>query len=210
MKTIAFFGQKGGGSKSTMTVHEAVQAALDSMKVLVCDMDELQQSAVSWAARRQSETPTVLGVPSSALAQVLRKARADGFDLAILDSPPHASPAAMDIARAADLIIIPVKPSPFEMERAEASAKMARAAGKTPHFLLTRCDRRQKAQNDEAAGLLAKLGEVIPVRISQLAAYEHAISGGLSVAEFKNKSNAPAEVRALWEWIKEQLWPSQH
>jgi chromosome partitioning protein len=206
MKIIAFFGQKGGGSKSTMTVHTAVQASLDSKTVLVADMDDLQRSSSDWSNRRKSDTPPVLPVPATALQKVIAKGSSNGLDLLVIDSPPHAAPEVAVIARAADLIIIPVKPSPFETSRAEASATMARAAGKTPYFLLTRCDKRQKLLNDEAAELLSSFGEVIPIRISQLAAYEHAITAGLSVSEFKTKSNAPAEVKALWDWIKEALW----
>ena len=70
MKTIAFFGQKGGGGKSTNTVHTAVQAELDGERVVVLDADP-QGSACTWAEQRPAATPVTIPVHTSTLTSAL-------------------------------------------------------------------------------------------------------------------------------------------
>ena len=204
-KVIAFFGQKGGGGKSTDTVHIAVEAERNGVRSIVFDCDP-QKSACSWGAARQAESPAVVPVPAHLLPQAIARAGESGIDLVVIDSPPHTSPEASEVARNAELIIIPVRPSAFEVDRVPASAGMATAAGKTPHILLSRVDRRQKATIAAATEQLTQYGEIIPVSLGQLSAYEHAIFTGQSVSEINEKSTASQEIAALWAWIKGELW----
>ena len=49
MKTLGVIAQKGGTGKTTLSVHLAVQATLDGMRVLLLDMDPQARSIVSTA-----------------------------------------------------------------------------------------------------------------------------------------------------------------
>lgn len=204
-KVVTFFGQKGGGGKSTDTVHTAVEAERNGVRSIIFDCDP-QKSACSWGAVRSAETPSVVPVPTHALFQAIARAAESGIELVVIDSPPHTSPEASEIAKHADLIIIPVRPSPFEVDRVPTSAAMARAAGKIPHILLSRVDRRQKTTIAGATEELAKHGAIIPVSLGQLSAFEHAIFTGQSVSEINAKSTASREIAALWAWIEKKLW----
>jgi chromosome partitioning protein len=205
MKTIAFFGQKGGGTKSTTAIHASCRAQDDGERVILLDADP-QKSASSWARQRVSETPVVTAVHASELQLAIHTAHNKGFSLAVIDSPPHLAHESSQIAQAADMIIIPVRPSAaLEIARVQASAKMARAAGKAPYFLLTRVHARRRDQAHKTAADLAGLGAVIPCWIGDRLPFEDAISLGLSVNEYKPRDKAALEMTALWAWVKEEL-----
>ena len=52
--------------------------------------------------------PGVIAIPSSRLSKVLQDIKKSGADVVILDTAPHSEGTALDAARAADLILIPV------------------------------------------------------------------------------------------------------
>lgn len=204
MKVIAFFGQKGGGGKSTDTVHAATEAERAGERPIIIDLDP-QGSTSSWGDKRKQETPFVLYSPVSLLQRALDKAEGDGFTIAVLDCPGYKGAESAAVARAADMIIIPVRPSAFDVALADASAKMARAGGKEPYFLLNGCHSRRPDQANAVAEYLSKLGRVAPVQIGNRVDFEDAIASGRAVSEFKPKGKAAHEIKQLWLWIKEEL-----
>ena len=46
---------------------------------------------------------------------MLQAAKSDGIELVIIDTAPHAAPEAAAIARAADLVLVPVRPTAFDL-----------------------------------------------------------------------------------------------
>lgn len=138
MKTIAFLSQKGGSGKTTLAVHVAVAAQEDGERVVIVDTD-LQKSAAVWSEARASQTPLVAPVATAQLDNVIEAARHDAMTLCIIDTAPHAAPDAARVARAADLVLIPCRPTAFDLAAAGSAVDILRAAETPAAFILSAC-----------------------------------------------------------------------
>ena len=112
MRIITFVTQKGGTGKSTLATSLAVAAMQAGEKVLAVDLDE-QGTLAGWAEIRKGVAPAVARLPkheSARLPELLKKA-ADSYTLAILDTPGTDSPATHNAMSAADLCLVPLRPT---------------------------------------------------------------------------------------------------
>jgi len=114
MKTVAIVSQKGGSGKTTVAVHLAVCAELAGKSAAIIDLDP-QASALEWRSRREAETPEVVTATPGQLAALLKSAEENGADLTIIDTAPHSDRVAIAAADRADLIMIPCRPSAFDV-----------------------------------------------------------------------------------------------
>lgn len=206
MKIIAFMGQKGGTGKTTLAVHTAVAAGQDGHKVVLVDTDP-QESATFWGDNRKDETPIVATATPNQLPDVLDAARAEGVTLVVIDSAPHSSPNASEVAKAADFIIIPTRASAFDLAAAESTVKIVKAVNKPFCFVLNALDQKV-AESGEALDFLQNQygGSVAPYRVGNRIAFARSIATGQGVTEFDaSEGKARGEIKLLWQWIKEQL-----
>lgn len=204
MKTIAFLSQKGGGGKTTLAVHCAVAAIGKGSRVAVIDTDP-QGTATRWGQSRDSDSPAVAKATAQQLDDVLAAARHDDMTYCIIDSAPHATPSASRVASAADLIIIPVRPTAFDLAAVPATVAIVQAANRPAVFVLSACPTRSP-ETAEAADVLVSYGfPVAPVIIHERRAFSRAVATGRAVTEFEPAGKAAAEIDALWKWIKGEL-----
>lgn len=206
MKIIAFMGQKGGTGKTTLAVHTAVAAGQDGHKVVLVDTDP-QESATFWGDNRKDETPIVATATPNQLPDVLDAARAEGVTLVVIDSAPHSSPNASEVAKAADFIVIPTRASAFDLAAAESTVKIVKAVNKPFGFVLNALDQKV-AESGEALDFLQNQygGSVAPYRVGNRIAFARSIATGQGVTEFDaSEGKARGEIKLLWQWIKEQL-----
>lgn len=201
MKSIAVMSQKGGSGKSTISVHLATLSVADGARTIILDRNDPQYSSARWAENRAEETPIVIKTPPSQLLQALDAANTQRFDFVFIDGPPHSSPDSAAIARAADIILIPVRPTAFDLAAVGEMVDIVAAAGKQPRFVLSACPARAPEVADSRQAL-ADFGEVAPVEIGERIAFSRAISTGQSVTEFDPRGKAAEEMRRLWDWIK--------
>ena len=89
MQTIAIILEKGGVSKTTLSINLGVAAALKNKVVAIIDLDP-QSSSSEWGDLRSAETPAIIATPASRLNNVIDTALEEGFDLLILDTAPRA------------------------------------------------------------------------------------------------------------------------
>lgn len=104
---VSFVGQKGGVGKSTLARAFAAIAARGKLKVKLADLDINQQTSVRWARTRAARGN---GYPVEAEAYTAFDdvlANVHGFDLIIVDTPGHASPVTLEIARSSQVVILP-------------------------------------------------------------------------------------------------------
>ncbi|MBY4639753.1 AAA family ATPase [Gluconacetobacter entanii] len=204
MRTVAFLSQKGGSGKTTMAVHTAVAAQADGETVSILDSDP-QKSATGWGRARGEDDPRVEPVSALGLADALKKREASGVTLSIVDTAPHAAPEAARIAGLVDFIIIPVRPTAFDLAAAGRAAAIAKAAGKPAAFVLSAAPSRVP-EVEEARQALGHFGlPVAPVTIADRIAYSRAVSSGSAVSEMEPRGKAASETKALWKWIKGNL-----
>ena len=204
MKTLAFLSQKGGSGKTTLAVHTAVAAQEKRERVVIVDTD-MQQSATTWKKTRADQTPALVTVSPILLPDVMKAARHDAMTLCIIDTAPHAAPDAARVVAFADLVVIPCRPTAFDLAAAGAAVQIVRAANVSAVFLLSACPFRAP-EIAETRAVLADFGlPVAPIEITDRRAFARAVATGRAVTEFDAEGKAAQEIRSLWQWTKEQM-----
>ncbi len=138
-KVITVAQQKGGAGKTTLAAHLAVAFTAQNKAVAVVDIDP-QQSLTQWYRLREARAGNAgAGLLVSQIqgwrlkAEVEKLARS--HDLVIVDSPPHAETEATIAVRCADLVVVPVQPSPMDVWATLPTLEMA-AAEKVPALVV--------------------------------------------------------------------------
>ncbi len=204
MKTIALMSQKGGAGKTTLAVHLAVAAGEAGERVVVIDTDP-QRSATVWSSSRDAEAPIVATASVGDVDRVLAAARGDGMTLAVIDTAPHAAPDAARIARTSGLIIIPCRPTAFDLAAVEASVRIVQAAKATAVLVLSACPPRAPEVAEARDALAIYELPVAPTDITERRAFSRAVATGRAVTEFEVDGKAAAEIRALWAWLQKEM-----
>lgn len=204
MKTLAFLSQKGGSGKTTLAVHTAVAALEAGERVAVVDTD-IQRSATTWSEARSAQTPIVATAAAADLSAVMEAARHDAMTLCIIDTAPHAAPDATRIAQAVDLVVIPCRPTAFDLAAAGSAVEIVKAARARAVFVLSACPFRSPEIAETRAVLEGYGLPVAPPEITDRRAFARAVATGRAVTEFESDGKAAQEIRNLWNWIKEQL-----
>lgn len=204
MKTLAVISQKGGSGKTTLTVHLAVCAAIKRLKTMMLDMDE-QQSAFEWNQSRAVDRR--LGAAKCQVGQLagyLALGRERGIDLSLIDTAPHSNADATVAAHVADFILIPCRPSTFDLRAITNSVQIARLS-KKPFSVILNAAPRGKLAEETRALLTGMKVPVMELVIHQYAAYTHAVIDGSSVHEYEPAGKAATEIDKLYSYVAHQL-----
>ena len=113
---IAFVSQKGGVSKSTLSRALGTTYAAAGWNVKIADLDINQSTSFTWLQRRlkSDASPEVAVETFGTVASALKVA--DTYDLMIFDGAPHATKATAEVARLADLVVLPTALSVDDLE----------------------------------------------------------------------------------------------
>lgn len=196
MQVIALISQKGGVGKSTLAVHLATEANAQGQRVLLLDLDP-QGSAMEWANRRGDNPPDVSGANPASISKEIERARGDGYNLIVIDTAPHADHAALQAARAADLVAIPCRPSTFDIAAIAATLDLCKLANKQAVVVLNAAPIRSRVTREAEEAIVEKGGTVSPVVIHQRVAYQHCMITGQTAAEFEPGGAAAEEITRL-------------
>lgn len=110
---IAILNQKGGAGKTTISTNLARALQFDDKRVLLVDSDP-QGSARDWHAAGNGDLLTVVGLDRPTLDKDI-KAIANGYDWILIDGAPHLADMAVAAIKCADIVLIPVQPSPYDI-----------------------------------------------------------------------------------------------
>ena len=118
-KVLTVAQQKGGAGKTTLAAHLAVAFTAARKKVAVVDIDP-QQSLTMWyrlREERMGDAGAGLLVNQIKGWRVRNEVQrlAEDHDVVIIDSPPHMETEARVAVRSADLVLVPVQPSPMDV-----------------------------------------------------------------------------------------------
>jgi chromosome partitioning protein len=195
MKTIAVVSQKGGVGKSTLAVHLAALAA-KTQKVILMDLDP-QGSAMEWGSRRGDRPPDIMPAHPASLGREIERASNDGYSLAIIDTAPHADHAALQAARAADLIVVPCRPATFDLAAISATLDLCKLANKQAVVVINAAPIRSRVVQEAIDAVTEKGATVSPVVVRQRVAYQHCLIDGRTAGEFEPDGAAADEIAAL-------------
>jgi chromosome partitioning protein len=204
MKTIVAVSAKGGSGKSTLAIALAVAAIEAGERVFLIDADP-QSSVVAWGNRRQFATPDVDRIaPDKVEAAIAGLARV-GYTLAVIDTPGIDTVSTAAAMRAADLALIPARPSALDLEAARPTMATLTRLGRPYAFVLNAAPAGRDARIKDAGRALALLGVLAMPAIGQRADHVDAIGLGLGVTEFAPEGKAAEEIRSLWRWIRRRI-----
>jgi chromosome partitioning protein len=204
MKTIALVTQKGGSGKSTLAIGLAVAAQQDGELVYILETDK-QGTVTNWGLRRTEEEPGIDRVNGGAeLDGALNLLASQGYTLAVIDTPGVDSVTVTAAIRAADLCLIPARPSPADIEAANPTLDSIRKLGRPFAFILNQTPSRSFRLSD-AAKALNMWGVLAMPYVVQRNDHQDALGAGLGVTEYAPDGKAADEMRALWAWVKKRL-----
>ena len=156
-KTIAVAQQKGGAGKTTLAAHLSIALAELGLSVAVIDIDP-QGSLSNWFALRAengNNDDELLKLVSAQGWRVENEVRRlqDEFDVVVIDSPPHAETETRLALRVADLVLLPLQPSPMDLWAAEATMNQANSENAEVLYVFNRVPFRSRLADDVAASL---------------------------------------------------------
>jgi chromosome partitioning protein len=195
LQVIVIASQKGGAGKTTLAIHLAAQAS-KTRRVLVMDLDP-QGSAMEWANRRGEKTPDVMAAHPATIQKEIDRAKVDGYELVVLDTAPHADHAALQAARAADLVVIPCRPATFDIAAISATLDLCKLANKKAVIVLNAAPIRSRVVEEAAEAITEKGASVSHIVIRQRVAFQHCLIDGRTASEFEPDGAAANEVAEL-------------
>ena len=129
---IGFISQKGGVGKSTLARMMAREFVVGGISCKIADLDTQQQTCTLWAGRR-AEAQVAPDLQIQSFASVRDAvAEAPRFEALILDGKPNASKQTVEIAKAADLIVVPTGQTIDDLHPGVVLAHSLRKAGIGP------------------------------------------------------------------------------
>lgn len=204
MKVLAFISQKGGSGKTTLAVHMAVCAIKKKKTVVLIDLDP-QGSAADWYEARSGDKDLVAArATAQTLPELLKRAKKGDADLVIIDTAPHSNQSAVIAAKFADLVLIPCRPSRFDMKSIGSTVDIIQLTKAKAFVVMNVCARGHLGE--EAKETLKKQGyPMLDIMISQRVAFSHAVIDGQSVHEYEPEGVAAQDIDNLFNFIRRNL-----
>lgn len=204
MHVVVFASQKGGSGKTTLAGHMAVMADEAGYgPVAMLDTDP-QGSLAQWWNARRAETPLFVRSALTELPETLAALEERGIAMVVIDTPPAITIAIRSVVENADLVVVPVRPSPHDLRAAGATVDLVEGLDRPFVFAVNAASARARITAD-AAVALSQHGTVAPVTIHNRTEFAVSMSDGRTVMEINPEGRSAQEMRALWTYIADRL-----
>jgi chromosome partitioning protein len=209
MKVVGIIHGKGGTGKSTVAVNVARTLQLRGLDVAIIDCDT-QGTAQSWrASRSDSEVlPAVYGIDKASALERDTGRLSGSFDVAIIDGGAKLDKMHTAAIKTADLILIPVQPSPADIWPTEQLVELIRrrqevTGGPEAAFVISRRKAGTKL-GESVQDVLSRFELPVWDGTADRVAYAEAMGKGRSVVEMSD-GKAAGEIESLTDQIIDTL-----
>lgn len=205
-KIITVAQQKGGSGKTTIAAHLAVSMMLQGdYPVAIVDVDP-QGSLGSWFEAREEllgETGTGLSFRTSSGWGARREARSLARDhgVVIVDTPPKTDSDVRPSIEIADLVLVPIQPTPVDLWATEQTLRIAEREDTPARLVLNRVPARAALTAEMQAAISQNDFPLIEAIVGNRIAYAASMGLGRTVVETEPSGKASAEISALTEEI---------
>jgi chromosome partitioning protein len=174
--------------------------------VILSDTDPQGTSAEWFNIRKRGgvETPRYAPLDLTALKQNVQGLAKAGAEYLFIDTAPSISSVNAELFAIADLILIPLNPSPADLRALVKGLPLIKKSGKPFCFMLARV-RANLRNNEGAAQALEDLGLVLPTRMHERVIYAESFAHGKTAIEVDINSVAALEQARLWKCTKARI-----
>lgn len=204
MRTVVLASRKGGSGKTTLARHLAVEADRSGAgPVALIDCDP-QGGLATWWNRRVSNEPGFVPTTLDDLERTLANLRKGGIKAVFVDTPPAVSEIISRVVERADLVVIPSRPSPDDLDAVGATIDLVEGAGIPLVFVVNAATKRARLTG-QAATALSQHGTVAPTTVHHSVAFPSSAIGGLVVGEVEPFGVPATEIKALWAYLVDRM-----
>ncbi len=198
---ISVQNQKGGVGKTTLAIHISHALCLLGYRVLLIDADP-QGSARDWAASRQNEPLfSVMGIDRPSIHKEIPLI-SPNYDHILIDGPPRVTDLARSAIVAADLVLVPVQPSPYDVWAAKEVIDLIEEASVFKEslksvFVVNRKIANTAIGRDVNEALASYQIPVLKSHITQRVSFAESAGTGQTVLEIEPNGQASQEIKAV-------------
>jgi chromosome partitioning protein len=204
-RVITIAQQKGGAGKTTLAAHLAVAWARGGHRVIAIDIDP-QLSLATWFERRRrlfgggTLNPMVVQISGWRVRSEIERAVRNN-DIIVIDSPPHMEIEARTAVRVADLVVVPVQPSPMDVWATRPTLGLIKDERRRALLVLNRIPSRARLTAQMEAEVMALGVAIAQTQIGNRIVYAAALAEGLTALDAAPDSSAGLEMQALADEI---------
>ena len=200
MKTLVWNSQKGGSGKTSLCAHVSVEAErAGNGPVYLIDTDP-QGTLSTWHESREAETPHRIEVSLPELPAALQTLSDRKAAWCMIDTAPTRADENAELFRLADLVLVPVRPSPSDLWAVAATVGLLKQIG-TPFLFVVNQATLNANITAQAVASLSHHGPVAQTIIVNRVPYAASMTDGHTASELASKGPAAVEIAQLWQNI---------
>ncbi len=204
MRVVTLVSEIPGSGKTLLAGHVAAQASAEGLgPVVVLDGDPAG-GLTRWWRGRAAPNPVLGAWDQSLDAAGLAHLAEAGVAVVVIDTPSGRSKMAEQAIALADLVVLPTRPNPKDLEVAGLVVDMVEALG-TPFVFLINHTQGEDDFPTAAVIALAQHGTVCPVILPQRADFGACQAQGQTVMELDPDSPSSEDMARLWDYLEAHM-----